>query len=70
MSFALRGDLKERLNKFRDEGGIINVSGTCNEAIERELDRLESGNAIVQRLRVELTERHGPSWTMGFQAGR
>ncbi len=70
MSFALRADLKERLNKFRTEGGTINVSGICNEAIERELDRIQSGNAVVQRLRVELTERRGPSWTLGYQAGR
>jgi hypothetical protein len=70
MSFALRGDLKERLGRFREQGGTINVSGIANEAIERELDRLESGNSVVQRLRVELTERRGPSWTMGFQAGR
>ena len=69
MSFALRADLKERLDRFR-EGGSINVSRICNDAIERELDRVESGNAVVQRLRVELTERHGPSWTMGYQAGR
>ena len=70
MSFALRGDLKERLGRFREQGGSINVSGLANEAIERELDRIESGNSVVQRLRVELTERRGPSWTMGFQAGR
>jgi len=70
MSFALRGDLKDRLTRFRAEGGNINVSGICNDAIERELDRIESGNVVVQRLRVELTERRGPSWTMGYQAGR
>lgn len=70
MSFALRADLRERLTKFRDEGGTINVSGICNEAIERELDRIQSGNAVVQRLRVELTERRGPSWTAGYQTGR
>jgi len=70
MSFALRADLKERLARFRDEGGTINVSGIANEAIERELDRLESGNAVRQRLLVELTERRGPSWTQGYQAGR
>jgi hypothetical protein len=70
MSFALRADLKERLNKFRTDGGTINVSGICNEAIERELDRIQSGNAVVQRLRVELTERRGPSWTAGYQTGR
>jgi len=70
MSFALRADLKERLNKFRADGGSINVSGLCNEAIERELDRIQSGNVLVQRLRVELTERRGPSWTLGYQAGR
>jgi len=70
MSFALRADLKDRLNKFRSEGGNINVSGIANDAIERELDRMESGNAVVQRLRVELTDRRGPSWTMGYQAGR
>jgi len=70
MSFALRADLKERLNKFRSEGGNINVSGIANEAIERELDRMESGNAVVQRLKVELTERRGTSWTWGYQAGR
>jgi hypothetical protein len=70
MSFALRADLRDRIVRFRKEGSSINVSAICNEAIERALDRLESGNAVVQRLRVELTERHGPSWTMGFQAGR
>jgi hypothetical protein len=70
MSFALRADLKERLAKFRDEGGSINVSAISNEAIERELDRIQSGNAVVQRLRVELYERRGPSWTLGYQAGR
>lgn len=70
MSFALRADLKDRLNRFRSEGGTINVSGIANDAIERELDRIESGNAVVQRLRVELTERRGPSWTLGYQTGR
>src|SRR5579864_506860 len=70
MSFALRADLKDRLNKFRGEGGNFNVSGLCNDAIERELDRLTSGNAVVQRLRVELTERRGLAWTMGYQSGR
>lgn len=70
MSFALRAELKDRLNRFRLEGGSINVSGICNDAIERELGRMESGNAVVQRLRVELTERRGPSWTMGYHAGR
>jgi hypothetical protein len=70
MSFALRADLKERLSRFRADGGNINVSGICNEAIERELGRIESGNAVVRRLLVELTERRGPSWTLGYQAGR
>ncbi len=70
MSFALRADLKDRLNKFRSEGGNINVSGLANDTIERELDRIESGNALVQRLRVELTERRGTSWTWGYQAGQ
>jgi hypothetical protein len=70
MSFAIRGDLKERLTRVRGEGTAINVSSICNDAIERELDRIESGNALVQRLRIELTERRGFAWTMGFQAGR
>jgi hypothetical protein len=70
MSFALRWDLKERLTKFRGEGGTINVSGICNDAIERELDRQETGNAVVQRLLVELTDRRGPSWTLGYQRGK
>ncbi len=70
MSFALRGDLKERLNRFRTDGGTINVSGICNDAIEHQLDRLGSGGAVAQRLRVELTDRRGPSWTMGYRVGR
>jgi len=70
MSFALRADLKDRLNKFRSEGGTINVSSICNDAIERELERIQTGNALVQRLRVELTERRGPSWTTGYHEGR
>src|SRR5258708_2200028 len=70
MSFALRGDLKERLNRFRTDGGTINVSGICNDAIEHELDRLGSGGAVAQRLRVESTDRRGPSWTMGYRVGR
>jgi hypothetical protein len=70
MSFALRADLRDRLTKFRSEGGTINVSGIANDAIERELDRIESGNAVRQRLLVELTERRGPAWTQGYQAGQ
>jgi hypothetical protein len=70
MSFALRADLKERLSRFRSEGRTINVSDISNKAIERELDRIESGNAVAERLRVELTERRGPSWTIGYQTGR
>src|SRR5260370_4967968 len=70
MSFALRRDLKERLNRFRTDGGTINVSGICNDAIEHQLDRLGSGGAVAQRLRVELTDRRGPSWTIGYRVGR
>ncbi len=70
MSFALRADLKDRLTRLRNDGRTINVSEISNKAIEGYLDRIESSSAIVQRLRMELTERHGPSWTMGYQAGR
>jgi hypothetical protein len=70
MSFAIRPEVKDRLARFRKEGGTINVSGLCNEAIERELNRLASGGSVLQRLRVELTARRGQSWTLGFQEGR
>ena len=70
MSFALRPDVKARLDRFRNGGGVINVSRLSNDAIERDLDRQQGGNRVVERLKVELTERRGPEWTAGYQVGR
>lgn len=70
MSFALRPDVKARLDNFRRTGGSINVSRICNDAILAELDQDDRKGRVAQRLRIELTSRRGPAWVQGRAEGR
>jgi len=69
-SISLPPEVKAQLEGFRKDGGDINVSQIASAAIQRELERLQTGNRVVERLKVELSERRGPEWTAGYQEGK
>ncbi len=70
MSFALRPEVKVRLEEFRRDGGSINVSKVCNDGILAELNHGDRKGRVAQRLRIELTSRRGPAWVQGRAEGR
>ena len=72
MSFAIRPEVKDRLEGFRKAGGSINVSRACNAAILTELERCEKPGLadVVARLRVESDRRRGAPYRDGHLEGQ